>query len=459
MFTIRVGRHPSAACMELTLGSLPRPISPRLPGYLGDASGGAAQFEEASSEALASEHPPTIAITYTFRAAHEMVRGDSEATTAAGNVLLDVAERNGLGLYGNLARMFLDWTRARLGAADGLAQFRDHRETTINQGARLSSPLFHGRLAELEADQMSLDEALTSIDRAIELARKGDIRYIDALLHRIRGDILLRRDPANAAPAEEAYLTAIAVAREQGARSFGLQAALKLAKLYQSTARPVEAHDILAPALEGFAPTPEMQEIAEAQALLAALADTDEWKSAAAARERRLKLQTSYGQAMGYLKGFAAEETKAVLAQTLGLAAQSGNVAERMKAHYARWIALYTGGELKSAHEAAEGFLREAKLAGDAPAVAYAARVLGQTCLFQGRFAEAREHLREALRVYSPGWDASVRRQLGSDARDRRQGLSRHGRLARRRCDRRRRAIRSSVDRGARFRTCAHDRE
>jgi len=31
----------------------------------------------------------------------------------------------------------------------------------------------------------------------------------------------------------------------------------------------VEAHTVLAPALEGFAPTPEMPEIAEAQALLA----------------------------------------------------------------------------------------------------------------------------------------------------------------------------------------------
>jgi hypothetical protein len=49
-------------------------------------------------------------------------------------------------------------------------------------------------------------------------------------------------------------------------------AALSLAKLYQSTDRPAEAHAALAPALEGFAPTPEMPEIAEAQALLAALA-------------------------------------------------------------------------------------------------------------------------------------------------------------------------------------------
>ena len=176
------------------------------------------------------------------------------------------------------ARLACSWIgrRPELGAADGLARFRGHGETFVNQGAPLFAPLFHGRLAELEAEQMSVDEALTSIDRAIELAREGDIRYIDALLHRIRGDILLRRDPANAAPAEEAYLAAIAVAREQGARSFGLLAALKLAKLYQSTARPVEAHDILAPALEGFAPTPELPEIAEAQALLAALAATDE---------------------------------------------------------------------------------------------------------------------------------------------------------------------------------------
>ena len=67
-------------------------------------------------------------------------------------------------------------------------------------------------------------------------------------------------------------LTAIAIAKQQGTRSFELRAALTLAKLYQSTGRPAEAHAVLAPALEGFAPTPEMPEIAEAQALLAALA-------------------------------------------------------------------------------------------------------------------------------------------------------------------------------------------
>ena len=82
----------------------------------------------------------------------------------------------------------------------------------------------------------------------------------------------MQRDPANSAPAEDAFLTAVAVAKRQGTRSFELRAALSLAKLYQSTGRPADAYAVLAPALEGFAPTPEMPEIAKAQALIERLA-------------------------------------------------------------------------------------------------------------------------------------------------------------------------------------------
>ena len=46
-----------------------------------------------------------------------------------------------------------------------------------------------------------------------------------------------------------------------------LKASLALGKLYQSTDRLAEADAVLAAALEGFSPTPEMPEIAAAQAL------------------------------------------------------------------------------------------------------------------------------------------------------------------------------------------------
>jgi hypothetical protein len=45
------------------------------------------------------------------------------------------------------------------------------------------------------------------------------------------------------------------------ARSFELRAAFALAKLYQSTNRAGDAHDILAPALDRFVPMPEFPEI------------------------------------------------------------------------------------------------------------------------------------------------------------------------------------------------------
>ena len=80
-----------------------------------------------------------------------------------------------------------------------------------------------------------------------------------------KGDLLVELD-------KEPYRTAVAIAKEQGARTYELLASLSLSKLYQSTNRHLEAHAILAPALEGFAPTPEMPEIAEAQALMKRLA-------------------------------------------------------------------------------------------------------------------------------------------------------------------------------------------
>jgi hypothetical protein len=82
-----------------------------------------------------------------------------------------------------------------------------------------------------------------------------------AELHRVRGEMLLKRDPINPVAAQEAAEYA----------QFRTSAALALAKFYQSTSRPAEANAVLAPALEGFSPTPEMREIGEALELMAAI--------------------------------------------------------------------------------------------------------------------------------------------------------------------------------------------
>ena len=112
--------------------------------------------------------------------------------------------------------------------------------------------------------QQSLAARLDRLGPAREIAQIGSVlgrefdrigyRQFEAELHRVRGEMLLKRDPPNPAPAEEALQSAIAIAKQQGTRSFGLRAALALAKLYQSTGRPSDAYRVLAPALAGFRP-------------------------------------------------------------------------------------------------------------------------------------------------------------------------------------------------------------
>ena len=67
-----------------------------------------------------------------------------------------------------------------------------------------------------------MGSALASIDEALVIVEKTGIGFTTSNLHRLRGNILLKRDPTNPAQAEEAFKTSLAIAKQQGARSFEL---------------------------------------------------------------------------------------------------------------------------------------------------------------------------------------------------------------------------------------------
>jgi predicted ATPase len=178
-----------------------------------------------------------------------------------------------MGYYLALSRLYLSLGRTQMSNTQrNVDDFRKSLADYRDQGNRVIVPGFLGALARLEAPVQNYERALALIDEALVMSQEGGDRLYDSNLHRLHGNILLKRDPANPARAEEAFKTSLAIAKQQGARTFELLASLALAKLYQSTDRLVEAHAVLAPALEGFSPTPEMPVIAKAQALLAALA-------------------------------------------------------------------------------------------------------------------------------------------------------------------------------------------
>jgi predicted ATPase len=157
-------------------------------------------------------------------------------------------------------------------AGGGLEDMRRGVELLREQNVLLFDGLLKIALVKAEARAGDLDRAVAVIDEAVATCERTEYRAFEAELHRVRGEMLLLRDTSDPSPAEEALRSAIGIAKQQGTRSFELRATLALAKLYQATGRPADAHVVLAPALEGFSPSLEMPEIAEAMLLSARLA-------------------------------------------------------------------------------------------------------------------------------------------------------------------------------------------
>jgi len=155
--------------------------------------------------------------------------------------------------------------------AAGLAEMRSGIAISREQGFGWVSAALEVPLAEAEASAGEADAALRRLDDALAESKAIETRCCEAEMHRIRAEILLKRDPADAAAAEQSLQAAIAIAQSQKARSFELRAARSLAKLYRAANRDADAHAVLAPAVEGFPPTQQFPELTEAQTLLTAL--------------------------------------------------------------------------------------------------------------------------------------------------------------------------------------------
>jgi predicted ATPase len=89
----------------------------------------------------------------------------------------------------------------------------------------------------------------------------------DADLHRLDGD-LLRATGGPAAEAAARYHRALAIAREQGTRSFELRAATSVARLWRDQGKRAEARALLAPVYGWFTEGFATRDLIEAKALL-----------------------------------------------------------------------------------------------------------------------------------------------------------------------------------------------
>jgi predicted ATPase len=240
---------------------------------LGDIRRAISLLGGAEARAASVAHIGTHVYGRFHEAMFALLRRDPSRAAAYGVELARLAREHDLLLWRAWGIFLEGLSTAESGAhGGGLENMRRAVELLRDQNLPLFDGLLKIALAKAEARAGDAERALPILDEALATSERIGHRAFDAELHRVRGEMLLKRDPADTQAAEQALLRAIAVSKQQSTRSFELRAALSLAKLCRSTGRPAEAHAVLSPALEGFSPTPEMPEIAEAQALMERLA-------------------------------------------------------------------------------------------------------------------------------------------------------------------------------------------
>jgi predicted ATPase len=96
-------------------------------------------------------------------------------------------------------------------------------------------------------------------------------RWWEADIYRMAGEIALMSSEPDAARAEAHFERALAVARQQRAKSWELRAAMSMARLWRDQGKRDEACELLAPVYGWFTEGFDTLDLSEAKALLETL--------------------------------------------------------------------------------------------------------------------------------------------------------------------------------------------
>jgi predicted ATPase len=133
-------------------------------------------------------------------------------------------------------------------------------------GAQGNMTAFIALLASACEIAGQIEEAMTLLNDALQIAERTGERWLAADLYRHKGQLLLRQGHSEAA--EDLYLKALSIAEEQGAKLWELRAAASLAQLRRDQGRNTEALDFLAPVYGWFTEGFDTPDLKEAKALL-----------------------------------------------------------------------------------------------------------------------------------------------------------------------------------------------
>src|SRR5262249_23580902 len=135
-------------------------------------------------------------------------------------------------------------------------------------GAARDRPFHLALLAEVCAQVGQTAAGLEALAEALATLAKSGVRWWEAELHRLRGELLLQHAVPQPGEAEACFHQALAIARRQQAKSWELRAATSLAQWWQSKGKREAARMLLAPVYTWFTEGFDTADLQEAKTLL-----------------------------------------------------------------------------------------------------------------------------------------------------------------------------------------------
>jgi class 3 adenylate cyclase len=193
-----------------------------------------------------------------------LLRDPQRAEIAAASGLA-IAEEHSIPFVRNHTRTSLGWARAQLGnASEGVAMIRQGLAGFAETGSRIGLTDFTARLADAQALDGKIADALVTIEDALQ-ANPEELVFRPNILT-CRGELRLKVGQTEMA--ETDFSEAIALAQKMQAKAWELRATTSLARLLASQGRRDEARTMLADIYNWFTEGFDTADLKDAKALL-----------------------------------------------------------------------------------------------------------------------------------------------------------------------------------------------
>jgi non-specific serine/threonine protein kinase len=203
---------------------------------------------QAVEEARGANHPAVLGVALAWAAGFVFVNnGDLDTAQAYSRELLEHAHKHALRPYHAVAVCVRGCIAAERGDPEaGIRDLSSSLAEMRQANYLLFYPSFRTRLATIMASTGRLKEAEQEIEETLQLALDVGYQWFVPEILRVKGELLLQRDPAQSAPL---FRRALDQAQAQNALTWELSAATSLAALLQQQGKAGEGQALLAPVL------------------------------------------------------------------------------------------------------------------------------------------------------------------------------------------------------------------